>query len=754
MGTLRFLFFTLLVYTLWGAPTLFSQEQELDFSENSLDIDIPLNFGELEKEFEEKSLSEEGSLLDFSPWEKKEEELDFSFFSSPIEDIKKETILDFSDIGKIAKEKSPSLPEVPKISRVPEEKVIPSNIEKQTSPEKNPSSQDIPSLSIPSSFLNTLTSWEILEEIHWQEKQTCFRLRKDLRKMQKEWKNLPFAQISSEQLVQAEKLLFSLKEKLRQGLGRKQEILPRQESLSSIKKVKKDWEPFEEQNSVFLIASSQSRKVISVEEKRQIHRRGEELLQQSQRFAHYFLKRNEILTQHIEKKRAPLKQVKEESKSRISNKDVPLQIALVPPRPEPLLELGSSFLGAGPLGFELTLPTGTIWQPSLLVFGNFRTALQYSKVDRQDQAEWVNRLDIFANLQLNGFANERLLIGFRPLDDQGEFSGYSFEPEAEFVEGSNPDITLLFFEGDFGEIFPFLNGEDDSSPFDIGFSVGRQPLNFQSGILINDIVDAVGITKNNILLEGTSNLRLTFLYAWNDLNRSNFQEDNSASLFALLSSFDWVPTGSTVDLDLVYTIAPADTGDAFHFGLSATQRLLGDINSTFRINISLATEEETQANNNGVLLLVELSYSPGGEIISPNLIYLNAFWAIDNYSSALRDPASGGPLAAVGILYAGTGIGSFPTALDSTAERCVGFSLGYQHSWDLGRKQIILEVGGRENTGGDPCAESFNTGQFAIGSRYQQAFGQYFIMRLDSFIGFTEDERASLGGRMELNVKF
>ena len=39
----------------------------------------------------------------------------------------------------------------------------------------------------------------------------------------------------------------------------------------------------------------------------------------------------------------------------------------------------------------------------------------------------------------------------------------------------NGELVSLFFEGDFGEIFPNLS-RDDFSATDVGFSVGRQPL--------------------------------------------------------------------------------------------------------------------------------------------------------------------------------------------------------------------------------------------------------------------------------------
>ena len=41
----------------------------------------------------------------------------------------------------------------------------------------------------------------------------------------------------------------------------------------------------------------------------------------------------------------------------------------------PILELGEPFLGTGPLDPGFEMPGGSVWQPSLLLYGTYRTAL-------------------------------------------------------------------------------------------------------------------------------------------------------------------------------------------------------------------------------------------------------------------------------------------------------------------------------------------------------------------------------------------
>ena len=47
-----------------------------------------------------------------------------------------------------------------------------------------------------------------------------------------------------------------------------------------------------------------------------------------------------------------------------------------PKRPKPILELGDDFLGPGNIGKGWELATGAVWQPSVVVFGTYRTAMQ------------------------------------------------------------------------------------------------------------------------------------------------------------------------------------------------------------------------------------------------------------------------------------------------------------------------------------------------------------------------------------------
>ena len=434
-----------------------------------------------------------------------------------------------------------------------------------------------------------------------------------------------------------------------------------------------------------------------------------------------------------------------ESGSRLSDVPLPLQVEDVPYRPTLLLELGEPFLGAGPLGSEIELPTGAVWRPSLWVFGTHRMAVQTFDDAATRTSEWAHRLDLFANLKLS--ASERLLIGLRPLDRDNRFTGVSVEPDGDFQDEFNAVVRTLFFEGDAGEIFPNLDRED-TGMFDIGFSVGRQAVLFQDGILIDSgglgNPDAVSLVRNNLQLPGTSNVRISVFYAWDNVYRDDNQLDPDARLFGLFTETDFSFT--TVDLDLVYIEAGQDTGDAFFAGLRGVQRI-GPFNTTFTLNTSLPTNRETSETSRGTLIFNEISWTPSH---TQNFLYLNTFWGIGEFSSAIRGPATGGPLGRTGILFAAVGLGRYGAALGNRADNAVGGSLGYQMFFNRTRQQLIVELGGRKHTNN----RVVDGDAFAAGLRYQQAVGQHFVVQVDTFGAVREERDPAYGVRLEWLTKF
>ena len=64
------------------------------------------------------------------------------------------------------------------------------------------------------------------------------------------------------------------------------------------------------------------------------------------------------------------------------------------------------------------------------------------------------------------------------------------------------------------------------------------------------------------------------------------------------------------------------------------------------------------------------------------------------------------------------------------------------------RKQLIIEIGFRQDT------NSVSQEAAALGARYQQAFGQHYIMQIDGYTADYENIGHGYGLRAELTVKF
>ncbi len=443
--------------------------------------------------------------------------------------------------------------------------------------------------------------------------------------------------------------------------------------------------------------------------------------------------------------------------SEISDEYIPLQLEGFPQRPKFLLELGNPYLGTGNIKPGFKLPTGAIWQPTLILFGTLRSAVQSFEVDDFRVTEWANRLDLFANLQLSG--TERLVVGFRNFDQDGRFTSYIFEPSSDdpafealfgdndaFRDELNADIQSLYFEGDFGEIFPRIS-EKDFGRTDIGFSIGRQPLIFQEGMLINDSIDGLGVTRNTLLPRNTSNFRATFFVGAGDVHRNNI-EDEDAELFAVLTSTD-IRT-STIDADLVYVSGSEVSGDLIGFGVSAVQRI-GKVNTSFRVLGSYAVDQETPFSSEGAVLFSEVSYTPR---YRHDLVYFTSFLAFDEFSAAASGPESGGPLGRAGISFAAVGLGNYGAPLSSRARDVVGGAAGYQKFFGVEkRRQLLAEFGFRTGISRDVA------NQAAAVVRYQKAMGRRVVLVWDGFASYREglgasDDATGVGGRFELVVKF
>ena len=133
-----------------------------------------------------------------------------------------------------------------------------------------------------------------------------------------------------------------------------------------------------------------------------------------------------------------------------------------------------------------------------------------------------------------------------------------------------------------------------------------------------------------------------------------------------------------------------------------------------------------------------------------DLVYLNGFVAIDQFTGPARAPAAGGPLGQTGLLFAASGLGRFGAAVPARTNDMAGASLGYQWFFDESRRQIVWEIAGAKEIAGPT-----SRGVIGSGLVYQQAIGQHFIWIASAAVSKIEANNNVLtGARTELRMKF
>jgi hypothetical protein len=440
-------------------------------------------------------------------------------------------------------------------------------------------------------------------------------------------------------------------------------------------------------------------------------------------------------------------QAGDDSPSRLSDQPIPLiDEDQIRPNP-PLIQFGPGLLTTGEMETGFTLPTGAIWRPSLWIYGSFRSGI--NSVDPAPGGgrilELANRLDLFANLQLSG--TERILIGMQPLQDEGRFSRYVWHPTSDegWTTESSSKLTTFFFEGEIGEIFPGLD-PTDHLPLDIGFSVGRWGIDLQDGMLVNDKMDAIGLTKF-FPVPGTSTTRFTLFYGWDELHRDDNVLTEETRLYGISTEADTLQ--HTIEADLVYIRSPeSEGGSGIYAGLGSQQRIkaFGRVfNSTVRLLNSHALDQSNAQVSNGTLFFTEVSTSPFG---TRDNAYLTTFLGFGEFSSAARGPTKGGPLGKAGLLFAAPGLGRFKPALGNRADNSVGGAIGYQWMLENDMRQVVVEAGGRAPLEGDGISS------IAAGLRYQQKIYNNLMIQVDGYSRRNGGDDWGEGIRAEFVVKF
>jgi hypothetical protein len=234
---------------------------------------------------------------------------------------------------------------------------------------------------------------------------------------------------------------------------------------------------------------------------------------------------------------------------------------------------------------------------------------------------------------------------------------------------------------------------------------------------------------------------VTALFGWNQLHRNNNTRDDSL-VAGVFTETDF--RSNTLNIDGAYVFG-GDSNDPElgAVGVGSTQRI-GHYNLAGWVNYSWTSDAPSAAADTGLLLFGQLSRTLP---YSEDLVYLNGFWGIDQYTSIARDPTVGGPLGQMGLLYASVGLGSYGAALSNRPAEAYGVSAGYQMFFDNDKTQVVLELGGRQST-------ETHDYQLAAGARLQFALNERTYAQFDGFVSDQDGDTQGYGLRSEMGVQF
>jgi hypothetical protein len=268
--------------------------------------------------------------------------------------------------------------------------------------------------------------------------------------------------------------------------------------------------------------------------------------------------------------------------------------------------------------------------------------LQYKHLFR---SLMVPEVDLEVNLQLT--ATQRIHAQFLPLD--GGFlrpTVYQVYPGGGWTvrtvrEGGEP--AELWYEG---EVLNWLTPRDQY-PLDLNFVIGRFPLSFQNGILLNNIVDGFSVAKDNIQFSNWSNLNIIYFLTRGEtqggLEPYQKQEDrkNLTGIDADADIGDYFVEGTFIaSYDNPRTIQYPKNLNRFFWGLSLT-RSIGEEGVTLRVLGNTGNESQ----GNGQFLGLETTHEFAG-----TRPYFNVFGATRNFVTASQQFDA--PLINEGILLA------------------------------------------------------------------------------------------------------
>ena len=301
------------------------------------------------------------------------------------------------------------------------------------------------------------------------------------------------------------------------------------------------------------------------------------------------------------------------------------------PRPVTMFQ---DFLGADPIHRwpRLHWPgqDGYQWDPRLVVYGSYEMFGLAFEENGQRRDGIGHQLLIDLDFKMT--ATERFHVQYRPIGEKNSGGSlWQFSNPDGYLDNSTATPDRYWFEGEFASILggllpnPFV-------PRDYHFVVGKFPYALHNGLLLNDEIQGIVLSKNTIYLGRLSNLNLQAFYGFNDVDAF---ADGGAQLFGTHASIDW--RRLFVELTFAHVRHDFDSQrESNYVAISATKQFA----ALSLAGRSLFKWGDSSGNGSGQLFVVESAYTRifrhgfcQATGIECGVFYLNAFHSTQGWNS-------------------------------------------------------------------------------------------------------------------------
>ncbi|MBI3708049.1 MAG: hypothetical protein HY246_10280 [Proteobacteria bacterium] len=428
--------------------------------------------------------------------------------------------------------------------------------------------------------------------------------------------------------------------------------------------------------------------------------------------------------------------------------------------PRPVIEIGRPLYTEGPFRpSSVLLGEKNLIAPSLWLYGDWRTAVAYNDNGKKEDAQIATRLNLDVDLKLT--ATERVHAFFRPLDQGGQFTHYSFagddRSQGKFIKDGN--LENLFFEGDLGAMAQGLTGEYNG--VDLPVAAGLMPMLFQNGVWVDDAFTgfAFAIPARNSKFLDISNMDITYFMGLDKVSTAAIRDDkkqiadHNVQLYGVAAFVETLEGYFEVGYGYTRGEGIFDELSYHNATLAFTRRYGGFLSNSVRgiWNFGQNRRNNQQQTADGFILLVENSLITSKPLTL--VPYFNFFAGFDRPQSLARDPGAGGVLKNTGINFETDGLTGFPK-LDDTGQNTYGGAVGLQYLFNLDQQIVVEAAGLKVREGNFEAGRPARGDEFAIGVRYQIPVTNRWIFRADAIKAWRENDADFAGIRAEVRRKF